>query len=262
MKTLVSASAQQLEVTSFVPQLSSGQQEALKWLAIITMTLDHVNKLIFHNDYPALLWLGRLAFPLFAFLIAYNLTMREVKPTRYLYPLFLFAIFTQPVFMWASNEITGNILFTLYLGILYVGLYPLLQNHLPKMVTHFLLIIILSIPSLQVQYGPVGVFLIPVLVAFLKKPTPPAYMGLCLYLVAVNIVSGSSILAFFVSPLHGLYTILSGIEPYAFVPLLLFAIVIFFSRLPLMLRRANPWFFYVFYPAHLLVLHLIAIRLG
>jgi TraX protein len=244
----------------FVPTLSKGQQEALKWLAIITMTIDHVNKLIFNFEYPFMLWIGRLAFPLFAFLIAYNLVVREVKPTRYLWPLLLFAIGTQPIAMWAwaGQPVLGNILFTLYLGVLYVGLYPILSQRLPNAVAHLLLVLILFLPSLQVEYGPVGAFFIPVLVYFLKQPTPLTYLWLSIYLIAVNALATSEkIIAFFVSPVHGLYLTLSTLEPLAFVPLLLFPLIFFISRLSINLIRSNPWLFYLFYPAHLLILKFI-----
>jgi TraX protein len=261
MKTFAPQPSRSLitQPTDFVPTLSKGQQEALKWLAIITMTIDHVNKLIFHYHYPVMLWIGRLAFPLFVFLIAYNLVVREVKPTRYLWPLFLFALGTQPLFMWINQTVTGNILFTLYLGVLYVGLHGLLRQRLPAATTHLLLVIIFFLPALQVEYGPTGVFFIPLCVYFFKQPTPLSYVLLSVYLVAVNTLAASNkIIAFFVSPAHGLYSTLSTLEPYSFVPLLLFPIVSIVSRLPLTLVRSNPWLFYIFYPAHLFLLYLLA----
>jgi len=53
--------------------LADGTAEALKWLALVLMVLDHVNKYLY-ND--ALLWvfpIARLSFPLFGFVLAYNL---------------------------------------------------------------------------------------------------------------------------------------------------------------------------------------------
>jgi TraX protein len=251
-KSFVTASA------DFVPTLSKGQQETLKWLAILTMTLDHANKLLFNYTYPALLWIGRLAFPLFAFLMAYNLVVREVKPTRYLWPLLLFALGTQPLYMWIWQSPSGNNLFTLYLGVLYVGLHALISQRLPASLTHTLLALLFFLPSLQVDYGPVGVFLLPLLVYFLKQPTLLGYVGLSAYLVAVNSVSTSSIVTLFVSPAHALLAIQNALEPFTFVPLLLFPVVWLVSRLPITLRRSNPWFFYIFYPAHMLLLTLLA----
>ncbi|CAH0356062.1 TraX family protein [Aquabacterium sp. CECT 9606] len=53
--------------------LTNGAIEAVKWLAVVLMTLDHVNKYLLHDAYPGLFAIGRLAMPLFAFTLAYNL---------------------------------------------------------------------------------------------------------------------------------------------------------------------------------------------
>ena len=53
--------------------LSSGTLEALKWLALLLMTLDHVNKHLLHAFVPELFAAGRLALPLFGFVLGYNL---------------------------------------------------------------------------------------------------------------------------------------------------------------------------------------------
>jgi hypothetical protein len=53
--------------------LSSGTLEALKWLALVLMTFDHVNKHLLHSGVPALFNAGRLALPLFGFVLGYNL---------------------------------------------------------------------------------------------------------------------------------------------------------------------------------------------
>ena len=54
-------------------ELSSGTLEALKWLALLLMTLDHVNKHLLHASVPELFAAGRLALPLFGFVLGYNL---------------------------------------------------------------------------------------------------------------------------------------------------------------------------------------------
>jgi len=54
--------------------VSSGTLEALKWLALVLMTLDHVNKYLFAEQIPGGFELGRIAMPLFAFVLAYNLS--------------------------------------------------------------------------------------------------------------------------------------------------------------------------------------------
>jgi hypothetical protein len=54
-------------------ELSSGSLEVLKWLALLLMTLDHVNKHLLHASVPELFAVGRLALPLFGFVLGYNL---------------------------------------------------------------------------------------------------------------------------------------------------------------------------------------------
>lgn len=53
--------------------LADGTVEALKWLGLVLMTLDHVNKYLLHDAVAWLYDLGRLAAPLFGFALAYNL---------------------------------------------------------------------------------------------------------------------------------------------------------------------------------------------
>ena len=53
--------------------IDNGTLEALKWLALVLMTGDHVNKYVFAETLPGLFELGRLAMPLFMFVLAYNL---------------------------------------------------------------------------------------------------------------------------------------------------------------------------------------------
>jgi len=54
-------------------RVESGTLEALKWLGLVLMTADHVNKYLLHDAIPALFAAGRLAVPLFSFVLAYNL---------------------------------------------------------------------------------------------------------------------------------------------------------------------------------------------
>jgi len=53
--------------------LADGTLEALKWLALVLMTLDHVNKYLLADSQPMLFAAGRLAAPLFAAVLGYNL---------------------------------------------------------------------------------------------------------------------------------------------------------------------------------------------
>jgi len=94
-------------------------REILKVTAIVTMTMDHIGDIL----YPGTLFLhiiGRLAFPLFAYLIALGIESTK-KPKKYMMTLLSFALISQiPYFL--AFEIQPferlNILFTLFLGAL------------------------------------------------------------------------------------------------------------------------------------------------
>lgn len=64
--------------------LSSGARESMKWLALLSMTGDHVAKVVFGGYVPVVSEFGRIAFPLFALVMACNLA--------------------QPVPIWASRS--------------------------------------------------------------------------------------------------------------------------------------------------------------
>jgi hypothetical protein len=53
--------------------VSDGTIEVMKWLVLLSMTSDHVNKYLFNETLPFLFEAGRVAMPLFVFVLAYNL---------------------------------------------------------------------------------------------------------------------------------------------------------------------------------------------
>ncbi|MBM4401203.1 MAG: hypothetical protein FJ045_04550, partial [Crenarchaeota archaeon] len=73
-------------------------REILKVTAIVTMTMDHIGDIL----YPGTLFLhiiGRLAFPLFAYLIALGIESTK-KPKKYMMTLLSFALISQiPYFL-------------------------------------------------------------------------------------------------------------------------------------------------------------------
>lgn len=53
--------------------LADGTAEALKWLALVLMVLDHANQYLCNGALPWVFPIARLSFPLFGFVLAYNL---------------------------------------------------------------------------------------------------------------------------------------------------------------------------------------------
>ena len=69
------------------PHLSPRAQDVLRVTAITAMVLDHVNRVFLASDIAIFTLAGRLAFPLFALLIAHNIQARGVPWQRYVAPL-------------------------------------------------------------------------------------------------------------------------------------------------------------------------------
>lgn len=54
--------------------IKDGTLEALKWLGLVLMVLDHTDKYIFNHALPGVFEAGRLVMPIFGFVSAYNLS--------------------------------------------------------------------------------------------------------------------------------------------------------------------------------------------
>ena len=106
-----------------LPQLvlANGTVEGLKWLGAILMTIDHVNKYLLNGTNQTAFAAGRLAMPIFAFVLAYNLA-RPVGPalgvyTRTASRLLIFGLLATPAFIALGGPAAGtyplNVMFTL-----------------------------------------------------------------------------------------------------------------------------------------------------
>ena len=115
-----------------LPQLriADGTLEALKWLALLLMTGDHVDKYLFNGTITPLFDAGRLALPIFVFVLAYNLA-RPHALEHGIYPrtmkrLALFGALASPAFIALGGLLAGwwplNIMFALLAiaGVLYL----------------------------------------------------------------------------------------------------------------------------------------------
>jgi len=97
---------------------ADGTLEALKWLALALMVLDHVNTFLFERRLPGAYQAGRLVFPLFAFVLGCNLArpgaFERGLHVRVMARLALFALLATPAH-WAlvGRWWPANILVTL-----------------------------------------------------------------------------------------------------------------------------------------------------
>ena len=106
--------------------VSNGSLEALKWVGLLLMTSDHVNKYLLHEASPALYALGRMVMPIFGFVLMVNLTRPGALETgvhlRVMKRLAIFALLATPAFVHLVGRWPLNILATLFLATLIVWL--------------------------------------------------------------------------------------------------------------------------------------------
>ena len=107
---------------------------ALKVIAVISMVIDHWA--IFFVDpasplYSVMRCLGRIAFPVFAFLVAEGAAYTRSR-WRYLGVLIFFGLVSEtPWIMLNGNDGTHNVMFTLPLGVMAISVFDRLCEHGP-----------------------------------------------------------------------------------------------------------------------------------
>ncbi|KLD74971.1 conjugal transfer protein [Xanthomonas hyacinthi] len=78
--------------------MTSSARELLKWIALILMTGDHVAKVLDDGYIPVVSELGRIAFPLFALVLAYNLAQPGADVLKSVRRLLLWGTLAQPAY--------------------------------------------------------------------------------------------------------------------------------------------------------------------
>ncbi len=228
---------------------------ALKMLAIVTMLLDHIGY-TFHSVLPFDVYLvlrgaGRLAMPLFCFAIAegYYHT-KDVR--RYAGRLLIFAVLSELPFDllfsgramdWSSQ----NVFFTLFLGL--IGIH-MVDIFLLKNMRLFAMLSLFCAGALAQlmgsDYGMFGVAFVFVFYLFRDKKE---YMAASFALVVLLLTLSQTLEA-------GSLGLISLCE------LLSLLFILRYNGRKGFSSRLLQWFFYAFYPLHLLVLYAAAKMFG
>ena len=211
-------------------------RELLKWIALFTMTIDHIG-LILYPQIPVLRIIGRISYPLFAYLLVLGMSSTH-DPGKYFNRMIYFALLSQLPFA-IANEIPIwqhlNIFFTLSLGIILI--YLLDRNNI------LLLVPIIAAVIIPVDYGAYGLATI----LFLYIMRSFRRTGVILF-IALNLT---------LIPFETTYQPLALLA----LPIILLHIdgklTLGHSGEKAMHPLISRYFFYVYYPAHLLVLALI-----
>lgn len=211
--------------------------ELAKWLALITMVIDHYGKIVDPSLYLETHAIGRLSFPLFAAIVGTRLALRPALASRYLRQLLPWALASQPVYVVAGRSwYDGNILFTLLLGVLAtLALRRLAEN--PSWPAG-LALGASAAASATVDFGPVGVAMVPAMALLAARRTPAGLGAAGPLGLAANLVPQWPFLQ------------LADLTALLVSPLLMLS-----CKARLRLPRLPAPVFYAFYPAHLLSLH-------
>ena len=211
-------------------------RELLKWIAIITMTVDHVG-VILYPEFTVLRFIGRFSFPLFAYLLI--LGMEKTRNIRnYFARLFIFALISQVPFFLAIDYgpfESLNIFFTLSFGLLFIYFF--------KKGSAFAFIPLVASFVLPVDYGIYGI----------------AMMG-CMYILKEKTKFGVASLvllnSLFLVPWHN-----------QFLSIVAIPFIVLHKNGSLNITRESSerfaiplwrkYFFYVYYPLHLALLYII-----
>ncbi|MCW4047035.1 MAG: conjugal transfer protein TraX [Candidatus Bathyarchaeota archaeon] len=216
-------------------------RELLKIVALVTMTADHIGMIL----YPDLLFLhavGRLAFPLFAYLITLGVESTK-KPRTYLATLLTFAVVSQvPYFLAFRIQPFErlNILFPLFLSVL--SLYFFNRGNMQV----FVPVLSLSVLS-SILFNMEGTFYVVLTVGAMKLLRSKPELGV-IALLALNLVllPDIQVLALLAVPLILLHV----------KNVLKMEIAISDDSRLYSLRKYS---FYAYYPLHLALLYWISI---
>lgn len=163
--------------------ITSAGREWLKWIALVLMTGDHVNKAWLDDAYPILGIVSRVVFPIFAIVLAYNMQQASPQSRRQaMKRLLIFAVVAQPLHMLAfGNPLTLNVLFTLLLGVfvLYSG-------------TRWLSLVAVLTAGWFVDYGPLGVAVVVTAgMLFHGGPKPRLFLLLLVAVASLYWINGN-----------------------------------------------------------------------
>ena len=106
-----------MERVAKIPTFSGS---TLKIIAIVSMVIDHCTYFLMDNGtllYEAMRCVGRIAFPVFAFLVAEGFAYTHNRK-RYFAQLLVFAVISEvPWFLLNGTDGTHNVMFTLAMGV-------------------------------------------------------------------------------------------------------------------------------------------------
>ena len=218
----------------------------LKIIAMVSMLFDHVGKELL-PQYPILQIIGRLAFPIFAFMIAEGCFYTKNK-IKYFFTIFILGTGCQIVYSIAEHSFYQNVLITFSLSIALIFSlenFRVKKEKISGITLFFTVLIVITFTMVlpvfmeeygfQIDYGIYGV-LLPVAVFYGQDKERKLVYATGVLALLAHSFGGIQWFSLLSIPILVLYNQKRG--KYNIKPL-----------------------FYIFYPAHLVVIYLISLVL-
>jgi hypothetical protein len=216
-------------------KITSGTMEAIKWVALLSMTIDHANRFFYDQTVSAAYCAGRLAMPLFAFILAYNLaqpgTLSRGIYTRVLTRLILFGLLATPGYMAMRHlelPLPLNIMFMLAAAVAALYFYEQGERFGKIIATAIVLI-----AGFYVEYIWVGILFCLAAWCYCRKPSLLALFAWLITFLLLDELNGNH------------WALLS-------LPLIYLG-----TKVDLKIPRIR-YLFYVYYPLHLSIFYLLS----
>ena len=224
-------------------KVAEGTLQALKWIALVAMAVDHTNKYAFREHLPFIFEIARSVLPIFAFVLAYNLARPGARASgvygRTITRLAIAGLLSVPIASVLNAPLVTkwpwwplNVLFMFLIAIA----VPVLWNK-GGAGWRLLAGLIFVIGGALVEYFWFGIFCCWTSFMFCRRPNSVRFSVWALSVLLLTLVNGN------------LWALAS-------IPILLLA-----PKISLVLPRSK-WAFYVFYPAHLLVIWVVCGVIG
>lgn len=216
-------------------------QESLKIIACVTMLIDHIGAILI--KWQPLRMIGRISFPIFCFLIAEGCAHTS-NPQKYGIRLAIGAAISEFAFDLALyggiNLARQNVMITLLLG--FLALQAMAQTDSPLYKFLILAGAMIAGQMCHSDYGGNGVLL--VVMFGMVRDLPRAKLFRVVFLTLVCLVLPGRKYDVFGLKIHGELFALAALLP-----------IHFYSGEKKTHSKLLQWGFYLFYPAHLLVLY-------
>ncbi len=226
-------------ISGVFKQQSSGTIEFIKWIAIIAMAVDHIGLILF-PDLTVLRMVGRVALPLFGYLLIHNYRFFTTDKKKYIVRLWVFAAISQPFFYFIVYP-SLNIFVLLALALSVIHLTESTRgrafNSPVENITGFMIVSLALALSSFINYGIFGFALLLFMYLSFNKCEYAFFAFLSIALMNFSLTHVS----------------------YVFSGFLFYPIIYFSGQLDPNIKRMNPLFFYTFYPVHLLIIALFTL---